>query len=69
VTFASVAVADVPATAGGTRIELFLPKELPSPGEVAPPPLLPGAYDLSVTTEHGTSAPVRFTLTDPGRRG
>ena len=67
VTFAAVATPDLPGTHDCTRIEMFLPKEGSTAGEVSPPPLLPGDYELTVTTPRGTSPPVRFTLTDPGR--
>ncbi|MDH3497250.1 MAG: IPT/TIG domain-containing protein [Gemmatimonadota bacterium] len=62
-----VVLPDVPSADGGTRIVVFVPKEIPSTGEVPPAPLLPGRYEVSVTTAHGTSAPAIFTLTpEPG---
>lgn len=65
VTFGPIRVAPLPSSNGGTRIEFSVPKEAPSPGEVPPMPLLPGAYEVTVSTPHGTSRPVRFHLTQP----
>ena len=62
VEFAGIAVQDL-ASVDGSRIELFLPKERPSSGEVPPMPLLPGRYDVTVSTSQGLSAPSIFTLT------
>ncbi len=60
-----VVLLDVPSANGGTRIVVFVPKETPSTSEVPPAPLLPGHYEVTVTTAEGTSAPAIFMLT-PG---
>lgn len=64
VAFGPITMRGLASSDGGTRITFFAPKEGPSPGEVPPPPLAPGAYDVTVTTPAGTSPPVRFTLTE-----
>ena len=63
VTFGPVTVRDVRSRELRTRIVMYLPKETPSPGEVPPSPLLPGPYQLRVTTPAGTSNPITFRLT------
>lgn len=62
VRFGPVTLTGVPAEAGGTRIVLYAPKEAPGTGEVPPSPLLPGPYEVTVTTAAGTSPPAVFTL-------
>ena len=66
VRFGPVTLDPLPSTDGGTRITFFAPKVMPATGEVAPPPLEPGRYDVTVTTAEGTSAPVPFTLEGGG---
>lgn len=69
VRFGPVELSGVPSSDGGTRIVFFAPKKTPSPGEVPSAPLLPGPYDVTVTTAQGTSRPAVFTLTSaPGTR-
>jgi hypothetical protein len=63
VSFGGIEVPRVPATHSGTRIDLFLPKESPSVGEVPPAILQPGSYPIAVTTLAGTSNTVTFVLT------
>ena len=62
VRFGPVELPGLPSTDGGTRIVFFAPKETPSRSEVPPAPLLPGPYDVTVTTVDGTSRPAVFTL-------
>ena len=62
VTFGPVSIPGLPSTERGTRIVFLAPKESPSPGEVPPAPLAPGAYDVRVTTGAGVSDAVVFTL-------
>ena len=62
VRFGPVELPGFPSTDGGTRIVFFAPKEAPSRSEVPPAPLLPGPYDVTVTTAEGTTRPAVFTL-------
>ena len=67
VTFGPVRMRPVRSDARGTRIVFHVPKEVPSTGEVPPSPLLPGTYEVRVTTAAGTSNAVPFSLTrEPG---
>jgi hypothetical protein len=67
VTFGAVRLTRVRSDASGTRIVFQAPKSEPATGEVPPGPLLPGAYEIRVTTAAGTSNPVTFSLTrEPG---
>jgi IPT/TIG domain-containing protein len=67
VTFATIAVSGLPATDGGTRIVVFLPKEKPSSGEVPPAVLQAGIYKITVKTSAGESNAVDFELKpEPG---
>ena len=69
VTFGPLSIPALPSTERGTRIVFLAPKETPSPGEVPPAPLSPGAYDVRVATGGGISNAVAFTLTrEPGAR-
>jgi hypothetical protein len=62
VTFGPVQIPDLPSP-DGQHITFFVPKEVPSSGEV-PPMVLPyGEYPVTVTTLAGTSVAIRFTLT------
>ncbi len=63
VTFADISIPDLASTESGTQITFFAPKERPSTGEVPPFVLMPGDYRVTVTTPHGTSNAVNFTLT------
>jgi len=63
VTFGDIPSQSLPSSAGGTRITFWVPKEVPSTGEVPPMVLSPGEYEVTVTTPAGTSEPVMFTLT------
>ncbi|MEQ9400569.1 MAG: hypothetical protein RJQ04_15510 [Longimicrobiales bacterium] len=63
VRFGPVDVRDRPSTDGGTRIVFSAPKVRPTGTEAPPPALMPGTYDITVTTPEGTSNVVRFTLT------
>jgi hypothetical protein len=63
IVFGAVTLRGVPSRNLGTRIVIFIPKEMPSQGEVPPSPLLAGAYDIRVTTAAGTSNAVTFRLT------
>lgn len=65
VTFGGIPSRGLPSSAGGTRITFWVPKEVPSTGEVPPMVLSPGEYEVTVTTLGGTSEPVMFILT-PG---
>ncbi|MFL6796062.1 MAG: hypothetical protein ACJ8F3_01470 [Xanthobacteraceae bacterium] len=47
----------------GTTIELIVPKEMPSPGEVPPLVLPAGEYEVRVSTREGISNPLTFVLT------
>ncbi len=67
VRFGPVTLSDLPSEGNGTRIVLFVPKVMPARGEVPPRPLLPDAYEVTVTTPEGTSAPARFTLEPAGQ--
>jgi hypothetical protein len=69
ITFGSVTLDRVASADGGTRIVFYAPKEVPSTGEVPPAPLLPGAYEVKVSTPRGSSNVVTFVLTrSPGGR-
>ncbi len=65
--FGPVMLSDLPSEGDGTRILFFVPKVMPAPGEAPPRPLLPDAYEVTVMTLDGTSAPARFTLQPAGR--
>ncbi len=65
VNFGGVPSEGLPSSAGGTRITFWVPKEVPSAGEVPPMVLTPGEYPVTVTTPMGTSESVMFLLT-PG---
>lgn len=45
----------VPSSHGGRLIEVVLPDRIPSQVEAPPRPILPGTYDVSVSTASGTS--------------
>jgi hypothetical protein len=62
VTFGAVTIRDVPSRESRTRIVMNVPKEMPSAGEVPPAPLLPGPYELRITTITGTSNVITFRL-------
>jgi hypothetical protein len=62
VAFGPVTIRDVPSRASRTRIVMYLPKEIPSSGEVPPAPLPPGSYEIRVTTPAGPSNTVTFRL-------
>jgi hypothetical protein len=64
VQFGPTHVTDLPS-ASGNEITFVVPKSLPSRGEIPPPVLPPGEYDVRVTTPAGTSNALIFTLT-PG---
>ncbi|MGD2122856.1 MAG: IPT/TIG domain-containing protein [Gemmatimonadota bacterium] len=63
VTFGGIPSEALVSTDGGTRITFWVPKEVPSTGEVPPMILDPGEYEVTVTTPSGTSEPVTFVLT------
>ena len=63
VTFGGIPSKALASTDGGTRITFWVPKEVPSTGEVPPMILDPGEYEVTVTTPSGTSEPVTFILT------
>jgi hypothetical protein len=63
VTFGDVEVPDLPSSDDGKRITFWVPKEVPSTGEVPPMVLEAGDYPVTVTTPSGTSAPTVFVLT------
>jgi hypothetical protein len=67
VTFGPVTITGVSSREQRTRIVLYLPKETPSAGEVPPAPLLPGPYELRVTTPAGTSNAITFRLLAGGQ--
>lgn len=67
VRFGPVTLSDLPSEGDGTRILFFVPKVIPSRGEVPPRPLLPDAYEVTVTTPEGTSASARFTMEPAGQ--
>lgn len=52
----------VPSTSGGRRIEVTIPDRIPSQGEAPPRPLLPGSFDVSVSTARGTSNVLPFRV-------
>jgi hypothetical protein len=60
--FGPVTIPDV-ASPDGSRIMLYVPKELPSGGEVPPAGLTPGDYPVTVTNAAGTSNALSFRLT------
>jgi len=62
VTFGPVQIPDLPSP-DGQHINFFVPKEVPSRGEVPPMVLPHGEYSVTVTTPAGTSRSVVFTLT------
>jgi hypothetical protein len=62
VKFGPVEVRNVLSSDGGTRILVFLPKEVPGTGEVPPAVLQPGVYQITVTTGAGQSNAVSFEL-------
>jgi len=62
VTFGPVRISDLPSP-DGRHITFFVPKEVPSRGEVPPMVLLYGGYAVTVTTQAGTRRAVQFTLT------
>lgn len=67
VTFGSMALRGLPSSEGGTRIVLFLPKELPGVGEAPPAVLQPGTYRITVNTAAGESNALAFELKpEPG---
>jgi hypothetical protein len=55
VVFGSYAINDVPANSDGTEIRLVVPETMPSGGEAAPQPILPGAYQVRVRSPRGES--------------
>ena len=63
VIFGDIPSAPLDSSEGGTRITFWVPKEVPSTGEVPPMILSAGEYEITVTTPAGTSGSVRFTLT------
>jgi hypothetical protein len=63
VTFGVVPVEGLASSDSGTRISFWVPKEVPSTGEVPPMVLDPGEYAVTVTTARGTSNAMTFTLT------
>jgi hypothetical protein len=65
VIFGGIPVEGLPSSDGGTRISFWVPKEIPSTGEVPPMVLDPGEYEVTVTTPRGISNSMTFTLT-PG---
>lgn len=67
ITFGPVRLDGLAARDGGTRLVFFAPKEEPARGEVPPALLLPGPYDVRVTTPAGTSNAATFTLNPGGR--
>jgi hypothetical protein len=62
ITFGHVTLRAVGSSESGTRLAFHAPKESPSAGEAPPAPLLPGAYEVRVTTAAGVSNAVTFTL-------
>jgi hypothetical protein len=62
VEFGPVKIPDLPSPEG-TRITFFIPKLIPSRGEVPPMVLQPGEYRVTVTTSAGTSNALIFALT------
>ena len=63
VTFGDIPIENLASTQGGTHLTFSAPKERPSTGEVPPFVLVPGEYEVTVTTPSGTSAPVTFEFT------
>ena len=63
VTFGGISIPDRPSTVGGTEIVFSAPKQRPATREVRPMALMPGDYEVTVTTPAGTSNAVIFTLT------
>jgi len=63
VDFGPVKISDLPSSGAGTEIIFSVPKVRPSGSEVPPMVLEEGDYSVVVTTEHGTSTPVVFSLT------
>jgi len=66
VTFGGIPSQPLESSEEGTRITFWVPKEAPSRGEVPPMVLSAGEYEVTVTTEAGTSDSVIFTLTRGG---
>jgi hypothetical protein len=62
VRFGEVSMRNLPASAGGTRIIITVPKTVPSTGEAPPMQIGAGTYAVTVTTDRGTSNVLRFTL-------
>ena len=65
VTFGPVQVREL-SSSDNRHLDFFVPKEIPSSGEVPPMVLPPGEYSVTVTTPAGTSEPIVFTLTRGG---
>ncbi|MBI4546027.1 MAG: hypothetical protein HY703_12575 [Gemmatimonadetes bacterium] len=65
VRFGAVVIPDLASAAEGTEIRFYVPREFPTVGEAAPPPLGPGEYAVTVQNRHGASNSVVVTLTWP----
>ncbi len=63
VNFGSLRMPGLPSKNDGRHIMPVDPKVRPGTGEVAPFVLLPGGYQVTVTTRHGPSEPLVFRLT------
>jgi hypothetical protein len=55
VVFGTLTLNNVPANTDGTEIRLVIPDMMPSGGEAAPMPTMPGPYEVRVRTAAGES--------------